>query len=32
MNRLKYKEFQGGKTLPYDIIMVDVCVCQSLTP
>jgi len=32
MNRLEYKEFQGGKTLPYDIIMVDVCMCQSLTP
>ena len=31
MNRLEYKEFQGGETIPYDI-MADVCVCESLTP
>ena len=28
MNRLEYKEFQGGETIPYDI-MADVCVCVT---
>ena len=31
MSGLEYKEFQGGETIPYDI-MADVCVCESLSP